>query len=57
MKHYRISVDIDITAKDEQQAERRSLLLFADIEQRPWVREILPNGMEERRPTTPGKKA
>lgn len=50
MKHYRISIEIDITAKDAQQAERRSFLLFDDLQKRPWVREVLPNGMHERRP-------
>lgn len=57
MKHYRISVEIDITAQDGQQAERRAFLLFSDLEQRPWVREVLPNGIQERRPINPGKGA
>ncbi|WP_154657808.1 hypothetical protein [Blastopirellula marina] len=57
MKHYRINVEIDITATDAQQAERRSFLLFSDLEQRRWVKEILPNGILERRPITPGKGA
>lgn len=57
MKHFRISIEIDITAKDSEQAERRSLLLVSDLEQRPWVREVLPNGIQERRPINPGKGA
>ncbi|WP_437193961.1 hypothetical protein [Planctomicrobium sp. SH527] len=55
MKHFRISVDIDITSQDGEQAERRAFLLFSDLEQRPWVKEILPNGIQERRPLTPSK--
>jgi len=57
MKHYRISVDIDITAQDTQQAERRASLLFSDLEQRPWVNEVLPNGIQARRPLNPDKGA
>jgi hypothetical protein len=57
MKHYRISIEIDITATDAQQAERRSFLLFDDLEKRPWVREVLPNGMHERRPISPSEGA
>lgn len=55
MKHYRISIEIDITAKDEQQAEHRALLLYSDLEQRPWIVEVLPNGMLERRTILSGK--
>lgn len=57
MKHYRISVDIDITAQDTQQAERRASLLFSDLEQRPWVNEVLPNGIQARHPLNPDKGA
>lgn len=55
MKHFHISVDIDITAQNLQQAERRASLLFADLEQRPWVNEVLPNGIQARRPLNPSK--
>lgn len=52
MKHYRISVEIDITATDRGQAERRANLLYTDLESqnRPWLKVILPNGIEERHP-------
>lgn len=55
MKHFRISIEIDITAKDSEQAESRSFLLVSDLERRPWVQEVLPNGMHERRPINPCK--
>jgi predicted glycosyltransferase len=51
MKHYRISIDVDIKARDEEQARRRANLIYSDIEgARPWIVEILPIGMEERIP-------
>jgi len=54
MKHYRISIDVDISAKDRQQAKRRADLLYSGIEcgQRPWIVEVLPNGIQERIPLT-----
>jgi hypothetical protein len=55
MLHYRISIDVDIKAKDRDQAERRAGLLDSDLEaaHRPWLVEILPNGIEERIPLKP----
>ncbi len=52
MKHFRINIEIDITATDRGQAERRANLLYADLESqnRIWLKEILPNGIEERHP-------
>lgn len=52
MKHFRISIEIDITAADRGQAERRANLIYSDLENqsRPWLKEILPNGIEERQP-------
>ncbi len=52
MKHFRIIIEIDITAADRGQAERRANLLYADLESqnRPWLKEVLPNGIEERHP-------
>jgi hypothetical protein len=52
MKHYRISIDVDIKARDEEQARRRANLIYSDIEwaRRPWIVEILPNGIQERIP-------
>jgi hypothetical protein len=52
MKHYRISVDIDIKARDEEHARELANLIYSDIEwaRRPWIVEILPNGMHERIP-------
>jgi hypothetical protein len=54
MKHYRISIDVDIRAKGREQAERRADLLYSDIgySQRPWLVEVLPNGIQERIPLT-----
>jgi hypothetical protein len=51
MKHYRVSIDVDIKARDEEQARSRANLIYSDIEgARPWIVEILPNGIEERIP-------
>jgi hypothetical protein len=51
MKHYRISIDVDIEARGEEHARQRANLIYSDIERtRPWVVEVLPNGMEERFP-------
>ena len=50
MKHYRISIDVDIEARDRDGAERRTGCLYSDLEQRPWIVEVLPNGIEERIP-------
>jgi hypothetical protein len=50
MKHYRIRIDIDLEARGRVQAERRAGCLYSDLEQRPWVVEVLPNGIEERIP-------
>ena len=47
MKHYRISIDIDLEARSREQAERRAACLYSDLEQRSWIVEILPNGIEE----------
>ncbi|WP_165063999.1 hypothetical protein [Paludisphaera rhizosphaerae] len=50
MKHYRISIDVDIKATDREHAESRANLLYEDIWLcRPgWIEEVLPNGIEER---------
>ena len=52
MKHYRISIDVDIKARDEEHARQRACLIYSDIEyaRRPWIIEVLPNGMQERIP-------
>lgn len=55
MRHYRISIDVDIVARDRKQAERRANMLYSDLAQRRWVREVLPNGIEERQPLNPRK--
>ena len=50
MKHYRIRIDIALEARSRDQAERRAAQLYSDLEQRPWIVEVLPNGIEERIP-------
>jgi hypothetical protein len=52
MKPFRIRIEVDITARDREQAERRAGLLYSDLEyaRRPWVLAGLPDGIEERRP-------
>ena len=44
MKHYRITIDIDIKAKDQEHAELRARRLYSDVGQRPWIVDVLPNG-------------
>jgi hypothetical protein len=56
MKHYRIRVEVDITARHIEHAERLARLLCSDLEQRPCVRDVLPDGIEERQPVTPMKR-
>jgi hypothetical protein len=53
MKHYRVSIDVDIEARNREQAEKRARCLYSDLEQRPWIVEVLPNGIEERIPIAP----
>ncbi|MEW4569513.1 hypothetical protein AB1L88_16735 [Tautonia sp. JC769] len=55
MKTYRITIDIDIRARDRGQAGRRANLIVGDIEagRREWIVEILPDGTQER-PTAKG---
>lgn len=55
MRYYRVSIEVDITARDNEQAERLARLLCSDLEQRPWVRDVLPDGIEERQPLNPRK--
>lgn len=52
MRHFRLSIDVDIKAADLDQARHRLALLVSDIEsaRRPWSAEILPDGIEERLP-------
>lgn len=49
-KPYRVRFEVDIVARDLDEALRRSLLVYSDIEaaRRPWVKEVLPDGIEER---------
>ena len=54
-KPYRLRIEVDITAGDFEQAERRAALLYSDLEQRPWVRAVLPDGIEERQPLRPNR--
>jgi hypothetical protein len=50
MKHFRIHMAVDIVAKNRAQAERRSTVIYSDIEatRRTWIGEILADGIEER---------
>jgi hypothetical protein len=52
MKPFRIRIEVDIEARDREEAERRAGLLYSDLEyaRRPWLVAILPDGIEERRP-------
>ena len=50
MKHYRIRIEVDIKARHREQAESRARCLYGDLEQRPWIVEVLPDGIEERLP-------
>ncbi|MCZ2341347.1 MAG: hypothetical protein LC104_06065 [Bacteroidales bacterium] len=50
MKPYRIRIEVDIKATDREHAEKRMNLLCDDLEDRPWVVAVLPDGLEERIP-------
>lgn len=50
MRYYRVRIEVDITARDTEHAQRRARLLYSDLEQRPWVGDVLPDGIEERQP-------
>ena len=47
MKHYRISIDVDIEARSYEHAARRASCLYSDLK-RSWIVEVLPNGIQER---------
>lgn len=53
MKHYRLRVEIDIVAEDREHAETHSRILYSLLQQRSWIREVLPDGIEERLPLNP----
>jgi hypothetical protein len=53
MKHFRISIDIEIEAKDREHADLRARCFYSDVGQRPWIVDVLPNGIEERITITP----
>jgi hypothetical protein len=55
MKHFRISIEIDITARNREHAERRLSLLCSDIERHSWVTAALLDGIEERIAINPRK--
>lgn len=55
MKHYRIRIEVDISARDREHAERRLSLLCSDTERRSWVTAALPDGIEERIAINPRK--
>ena len=50
MKPFRIRIEVDIKARNREQAESRAQLLYSDLEHanRPWVLDVLANGIEER---------
>lgn len=56
MKPYRIRIEIDISARSRDHAEKRMGLLCGDIERRPWVTAALPDGIEERIAINPRKE-
>jgi hypothetical protein len=56
MKHFRISIDVDIKAKDREHAEQRAHCLCSDFN-RIWIVEVLPNGIEERIPIASRRQA
>jgi hypothetical protein len=49
MKHYRISIDVDIKARNEEHADERAHCLCSDFN-RSWIVEVLPYGIVERIP-------
>lgn len=55
LKPYRVRVEVDIVARDAEQARQRAQLIYSDITAagRPWVKDVLPDGIEERAWLTP----
>jgi hypothetical protein len=53
MKYYRLRVEIDLVAEDREHAETLSRILYSLLQQRSWIKEVLPNGIEERIPLNP----
>lgn len=53
MKHYRLRVEIDIVAEDREHAEALSRILTSLLRQRSWIREVVPDGFEERTTVAP----
>ena len=56
MKPYRITIQVDISARNRGHARRRALLLYSDLDHRPWVDDVLPNGIESTVAHPPGKR-
>jgi hypothetical protein len=58
MRVFRIRIEVDITARDREQADRRARLLYSDLEhnRRPWVQAVLPDGIEERQTIIPNRQ-
>ena len=50
MKQFRIAINVVINAHDPDQALRRTMLLYGDLEGRPWIVEVLPDSIVERIP-------
>lgn len=44
MKPFRVRIEVDITARDREEAERQAALLYSDLEHErlPWVKAVLP---------------
>lgn len=55
IKHYRLGIEVDIVARDPDQALRRMLLLCTDIQHRSWVTDTLPDSLNERLSIQPRK--
>ncbi len=47
MKHYRLTFDVDFPARDLEHAQRRSIVICNDVEQRHWVQSTRPESLYE----------
>ncbi|WP_437186763.1 hypothetical protein SH668x_000118 [Planctomicrobium sp. SH668] len=57
MKHYRLNIEVDILARDQDHALRRMLLLCSDLHRyRTWVKDTRPDTLNERNPLEPRKE-
>lgn len=49
LKPYRVRIAVDVVAPDRDSAENLARILYGLIDGRWWIKEVLADGIEERR--------